>query len=49
MHQHDEDKMDDSDDDDENRLCEWAGCNQTVHQGLQGLVQHVNSSHVQVN
>jgi len=38
--------MDDSDDDEENRLCEWAGCNQT-HQGLQGLVQHVNSSHVQ--
>ena len=42
-----DEKMDDSDDDEENRLCEWAGCNQT-HQGLQGLVQHVNSSHVQV-
>jgi len=44
---HDDEKMDDSDDDDENRLCEWAGCSQTAHQGLQGLVQHVNSSHVQ--
>ena len=47
-HQEDE-KMEDSENenDDENRLCEWAGCNQ-YHQGLQGLVQHVNSTHVQV-
>ena len=25
-----EEKMDESDDDDENRLCEWAGCNQVA-------------------
>ena len=33
--------------DDEDRVCEWAGCNQH-YVGLEALVQHVNSVHVQV-
>ena len=46
------DKIDDIDEaneiiDDEDRVCEWAGCNQH-YVGLEALVQHVNSVHVQV-
>ena len=41
--------MDDTNEiiDDEDRVCEWAGCNQH-YVGLEALVQHVNSVHVQV-